>query len=286
MIMHKSVLLKETSDVLHIKNSARYIDATLGAGGHTIEILKRGGRVLGIEADKKMIQVAKEKIEEACPAPKYEFGSQYILANDNFRNIASVAKENGFMGVSGILFDLGISSVHLDSDDRGFSFKDETAPLDMRLSTDIQMVKASDLLNSLSEKNLMDLFLEGMEYADARRLASKVIRSRAEKSISTVGDFLDITGREKRGKIHPATKAFMALRIAVNTEMDNLKMALPEAYSLLADGGVMAVISFHSGEDKVVKDLYRDSELVLPTEEEINENPRARSAKMRVIKKI
>lgn len=281
--MHKSVLLNEAVDALHIENSARYIDATLGAGGHTIEILKRGGRVLGIEADKKMIEVAKEKIEEACPAPKYEFGSQYILVNDNFRNIASVAKENGFMGVSGILFDLGISSIHLDSDDRGFSFKDEAAPLDMRLSTDIQMVKASDLVNSLSEKHLMDLFLEGMEYADARRLASRVIRNRAEKSISTVGDFLDITGREKRGKIHPATKAFMALRIAVNTEMDSLKTALPEAYSLLSIGGVMAVISFHSGEDKVVKDLYRDSELILPTEEEINENPRARSAKMRII---
>lgn len=283
--MHKSVLLKEAIDALHIKTGGWYIDATLGAGGHTIEILKRGGKVLSIEADERMIEVAKEKVQEACPASEFSFGSDYIFENDNFRNILRVAQRHSLSQVDGILFDLGISSVHLDNDTRGFSFKDESAPLDMRLSPETQMVKASDLLNSLSEKNLAALFLEGMSFPEAKRLAQKVVNKRDLKPLNNVSDFLDIVGREKKGKIHPATRPFMALRIAVNSEIETLKDALADSISLLKDGGHLIVISFHSGEDKVVKETFKKSELIIPTEEEISQNPRARSAKMRVFEK-
>lgn len=275
--MHKSVLLKETIENLHINESGKYIDATLGYGGHSLEILKLGGSVLGIEADPKMLALAQKRIKDEGYHAKFE------TALGNFRDIKKIAVEKNFSEVDGILFDLGISSVHLDDDTRGFSFKNEVDHLDMRLSPETQMVRASDLLNSLSERNLVELFSEGMNFGEAKRLAHEVVRRRVDKRVETVGDMLDITGRVKRGKIHPATKAFMSLRIAVNSEIETLKTALPDAYSLLKKGGVMAVITFHSGEDRVVKNLYRDSEIIVPTEEEINENPRSRSAKLRII---
>lgn len=280
-MIHEPVLLNEALDALHIKNSTQYIDATLGAGGHTIGILKRGGNVLGIEADEKMLDIAKERIQETCPVSNRSVGD-YILVNGNFRNIASIAKDNGIFRVDGILFDLGISSVHLDSDSRGFSFKDESAPLDMRLNTSAQSVTASDLLNSLPEKALVELFSEGMGKTAAKRLSERVAKARAIKKFVTVSDFLDVAGRKKRGKIHPATKAFMALRIAVNTELATLTTALEDSKKLLVKKGKIVVISFHSGEDRIVKKVFGESELVTPSEDEIQRNPRARSAKMRV----
>lgn len=271
---HIPVLLNESIDALKVEPGKRYIDATFGAGGHTKEILKRGGEVLSIEFDPKMIKRFGESLEGAR------------VVEGNFVNIDKIAKENGFHDVDGVLFDLGISSVHLDSDERGFSFKNEDAPLDMRLSPEFQGVTAADLLNSLPKSALAQMFEFGMNRHKALDLSSKIIKEREEKKFETVGDLLDIVGRERRGKIHSGTKAFMALRIAVNSELANLSEALPKAYGLLKSGGVLAVITFHSGEDRVVKEFKKDlQELILPSDEEISENPRSRSAKLRIIKK-
>ena len=182
--MHTSVLLKESVDSLHIQNGAKYIDATLGAGGHTEEILRRGGLVLGIEADPKMLEIARKRVGEACPT----------LFLGNFRDIASIAHEHGFEKVSGVLFDLGISSVHLDSDPRGFSFRNPNASLDMRLNTEAQGVTAADLLNSLDKTQLTILF-------ESKLIAQKVVESRKNKPFESVGDFLSLFG-QKWGKIH------------------------------------------------------------------------------------
>jgi 16S rRNA (cytosine1402-N4)-methyltransferase len=274
--MHESVLLKESIDSLHIQKGGKYIDATLGGGGHTLEIVKRDGRVLGIEADPKMLAVAKRRTS----------GSRPVLVLGNFRDIASIAKANGFEKVLGVLFDLGISSVHLDSDDRGFSFRNEDVPLDMRLDQSRQGVTASDLLNSLNTGQLTLLF-------ESKRIAEAIVAERRLKPFEKVSDFLGLFG-PKTGKIHPATKAFMMLRIAVNSEYENLEVALSGAFDLLLSSGKLVVISFHSGEDRIVKRLFREfgesgrarvEKLILPTLAEVKANPRSRSAKMRVLTK-
>lgn len=275
--MHEPVLVHEVLDYLHIQKDARYIDATLGAGGHTLEIIKRGGKVLGIETDPRMLEVARKRVGEACPT----------LVLGNFRNILSLATQNGWTNVDGILFDLGISSLHFDSDDRGFSFKDPDQPLDMRLNPNTQGVTAADLLNSLDQTQLSILF-------ESQGIAKQVANRRKIMPFAKVGDLLSLfPGRF--GKTHPATKAFMDLRIAVNSELESIELALPGAFELLGKNGKLCVISFHSGEDRLVKNFARDMELagkaqatdlILPTVEEISRNPRARSAKMRVIYKL
>lgn len=285
--MHESVLLKESIEALHIQKGERYIDATLGAGGHAVEILSRGGVVLGIEADPGILSLAEEQVRNACPPHKMIFaGFKSVLGN--FKDIASLARAAGFERVSGVLFDLGISSIHLDTDKRGFSFKDPSAPLDMRLNPEVQGVRASDLLNSLDKTQLSELF-ESVE------MARKVISCRAVKPFEKVGDFLSVFPKRRSGKTHPATKAFMMLRIAVNSEYENLQSGLPQAFGLLEKGGGLCVISFHSGEDRLVKNYFRSieetgeaklAELVLPTDEEVYKNPRARSARLRVAYKI
>lgn len=275
--MHKSVLIREVIDFLHIQNNERFIDATLGAGGHTLEILKAGGRVLGIEADPKMLSIAREKIADL------KLIDRASLVSGNFRNIARIAGENGFDQVEGILMDLGISSVHLDDDGRGFSFKNPQSKLDMRLDPDIQGLTAADLLNSLDKSQLAGLF-------GSKSLALKVIDFRTVMPFQTVGDFLSLFNQKSSKRIHPATKAFMALRIAVNSELDNLEIALPQAFELLKAGGRLAVISFHSGEDMIVKEFFKNkvaqgnanaSGLITPSDEEVIGNARSRSAKLR-----
>ncbi len=276
--MHEPVLVSEVIDYLHIQNNAQYIDATLGAAGHSLEILKRGGMVLGIEADPAMLKFSKKRVGEACPT----------LVLGNFRDIAKIARGSGFTNVSGILFDLGISSIHFDTDARGFSFKDPSSPLDMRLNPEVQAVTAADLLNSLDQTQLTNLF-------ESSRLARDVVNARKFKKFALVGDLLSLFEGKTRGKIHPATKAFMDLRIAVNSELDNIAEALPDAFDLLAKGGKLCVISFHSGEDRIVKENFRRlvdqgiaeaTDLILPSQSEVERNPRSRSAKMRVLTKL
>lgn len=287
---HTPVLLREIVDFLHIKNQGSYIDATLGAGGHTIEICKRGGKVLGIDADSDMLKVARKRLKTACPG--------VFTTQGNFRNIYKIAKSEGFSGVDGILFDLGISTLHLKDFKRGFSFTEEDSSLDMRLDPNSQNVTGADLLNTLRQDQLVELFKEGMNEASARKLSKEIVRQRGIKKIEKVADFLKVIGRIPREgfKTNPATKPFMALRIAVNSELDSLREGLMEAFLLLKTGGRIAVITFHSGEDRVVKEYFTkwEKELkgkviterpVVPTEEEVGENRKARSAKLRVFEK-
>lgn len=273
---HESVMVQEAVGELHVKKTRKYIDATLGTGGHAIEIAGLGGEVLGIEMDPKMLTLAKERLEKAYPAPK--------LVQGNFTEIDEIAEECGFGKVSGILFDLGVSNLHLTHDPRGFSFSDPSSPLDMRLDPETQGVSARDLINALRQDQLADLFGSVMEKGPSRWLAGNIVEKRLIRPFSTVGDFLEaVRGLRAKPGLNPATLPFLALRIAVNSELDNLVKALPKAFDLLEKGGRMIVISFHSGEDMIVKKFLGKSKLIFPTHEEVEKNPRARSAKMRVL---
>lgn len=274
-------MVKEVIEALHINKGSLYIDATVGTGGHALEIVRRGGKVLGIDMDPSMLEIARRRLTHARPI-------SFKLVQGNFKDIDRTAKENGFEKVSGIIFDLGVSNIHLTSPNRGFSFGDPNATLDMRLDTKSQGVTAADLVNALREDQLRDLFSSTLDRGSAGWLARKITGTRSFSPIKTVGDFLRIC-RRLRGKpaLNPATLPFLALRMAVNSELENLKEALPKAYGLLEDGGRLVVISFHSGEDRIVKTFFKQTEKpLLPSEEEVNKNPRARSAKMRVLKKL
>lgn len=288
---HIPVLLKEVIDFLHIKNQGSYIDATLGAGGHTLEICKRGGKVLGIDADINMLEVVRRRLKTACPG--------VFTTQGNFRNIYKIAKGEGFDDVDGILFDLGVSTLHLKDFKRGFSFTEEDSPLDMRLDPNSQNVTGADLLNTLRQDQLVELFRNGMSEGGARKLSKETVKARRLKKIEKVKDFLGIIAKIPREgfKTNFATKPFMALRIAVNSELDNLDSGLAGAFEILKRGGRLAVISFHSGEDGVVKDFFKKKEEerqgkiitkkpVVAGREEVSRNRKARSAKLRVIKKI
>ncbi|HTK03923.1 MAG TPA: 16S rRNA (cytosine(1402)-N(4))-methyltransferase RsmH [Alphaproteobacteria bacterium] len=276
MNFHETVLVEEVIEALHVKKSGKYIDATLGNGGHTLEILKHGGQVLGIERDPEMLAISKERL-----------GGKALLVNGNFVDIDKIAKENNWQPVSGILFDLGVTNLHLKSLERGFSFENPEAILDMRLNPNIQGVKAADLLNVLREDQVEEMFKTVMEPGHARWITKRVIEKRSQELIKTVGDFLQICEGLKTGKsnIHEATLPFLALRIAVNSELDNLKVGLEKAFKLLEKGGWLVVISFHSGEDKIVKEFLKYSKLVVPGENELAINRRARSARLRILQK-
>lgn len=294
---HETVLVKEVVESLHITKSAkpglpagRYIDATLGNGGHSIEILELGGQVLGIDMDPEMIDLTKNRIGER---------HGFKAVQGNFKDIRRIAEENNWNPTAGVLFDLGVSNIHLKDLTRGFSFENGEAPLDMRLDTENQGVTACDLLNVLRNDQLEEMFKVTLEGGPARWLTSRVIEARDTSPFKSVGDLLDICRGIKTGKpgLNPATLPFLALRIAVNSELDNLKEGLIQAFDLLEIGGRLVVISFHSKEDEIVKDFIADKRKlgaanlvtfkpVVAGEEELQINRRARSAKMRVIVKI
>lgn len=274
---HESVMVREVIKELHIKKGSLIIDATLGTAGHSLEILKAGGDVLGIEADPKMLSIAKGRVPEG----------NFVLGN--FNTIDRIASENGFTEVDGILFDLGVSNLHLKSDDRGFSFTERDQVLDMRLNPETQGVKAMDFLNALDKTQLTNLFLKVMKYKDAKKLALKIIDNRPVK---TVGQLKDLAfGVSQKPGLDSATLPMLALRMAVNSELENLNEVLPKAYKLLKKGGRLLVITFHSGEDEIVEGFFKSKKLVgktkliLPTNEEVFRNQRARSAKLRVLEK-
>ena len=287
---HETVLVNEVIDNLHIEKTRKYIDATLGNGGHTLEILKKGGEVLGIDLDPVMLAIASERMEASGE-------KNYKLVNGNFTEIDKIAAENGFNPVNGILFDLGVTNIHLKDLERGFSFENPEALLDMRINPEAQGVKAADLLNVLREDQLTDLFKVTLEPGAAKWISGRVLHSRAANPIVTVGDMLEISEGLRTGKpgLNEATLPFLALRIAVNSELSNLEEALPKAYELLDKGGRLVVISFHSGEDALVKDFFKEKagqgakiitfKPVHAKEEEISVNRRARSAKMRVLER-
>jgi 16S rRNA (cytosine1402-N4)-methyltransferase len=288
---HESVMTDEVINGLHIKKSSLYIDATLGNGGHALKILELGGRVLGIDLDPAMLTIARSRLEKEIEKGDCK------LVQGNFRSIDAIAKDNGWDMVDGILFDLGVTNLHLKDSERGFSFENPDAALDMRIDPTAQAVKASDLLNVLREDQLREMFEETLGKGAAKWIAGRVIHLRAEKPISTVADLLEISEGLKTGKfgINEATLPFLALRIAVNSELDNLKEALPKAFGLLGNGGRLIVISFHSGEDALVKDFFREKasegakaitfKPILADSAEVGVNRRARSAKMRILEK-
>lgn len=287
-IYHTSVLVHEISNALQVRSGEKYIDGTLGGGGHTKVLLAQGGIVLGIDQDNDALDYVRRTLGNE---------ENLRVVKGNFRNIDEIAMKEGFTAVAGILLDIGVSGHHLETAERGFSFQHD-APLDMRMDTDLG-VTAGDLIHILTKGELFDLFTRLGEERFSRKIVENIIRARTIKRIETTGELAEIIRKSvpvgKKG-IHPATKVFQALRIAVNDELHSLQEALPKAVTLLAPGGRLAVISFHSLEDRIVKHTFLDladkgiGEVVtkkplVPGEEELRVNARARSAKLRVFKK-
>lgn len=285
---HTPVLLQEVIKYLNVEKGKRYIDATIGGGGHAVEILNRGGIVLGIDVDEEAIEYIKEKVK---------IGENLILVRGNFRDIDKIARLNGFDKVDGILFDLGVSSHQLEAHDRGFSFQKEE-PLDMRMDQSLT-VTAADLINGLTRKELYELFTKLGEERYARAISDSIVRARGIRQIETTKELADIVvgvSPRQAGR-HPATKVFQALRIAVNSELENIKEALPKVVTLLKKNGKIGVISFHSLEDRIVKNFFLEFQKrgqgrvltkrpVRPSLKEIEINNKSRSAKLRVFENI
>jgi 16S rRNA (cytosine1402-N4)-methyltransferase len=301
---HLSVLYDEVLTWLRPRSGGRYIDATLGAGGHAKGILIAShpdGWLLGLDADPDALSFASKVL--------VSYDDRIVLHSANFRQIGEFARALGFDGVDGILMDLGLSSRQLDDADRGFSFNSD-GPLDMRMNQD-RGQSAAELVNTLSEADLADLFWRYGEERQARRIARAVV---AERPLTTTRQLAGLVAKVvgRRQRIHPATRTFQALRIAVNEELDALKEALPQARDLLGPGGRLAIIAFHSLEDRLVKQFYRQeakdcicppqlpvcacqhqatlrvltSKPVRPTADEIARNPRSRSARLRVAERL
>jgi len=294
---HEPVLAHETVEGLHINNQARVVDATVGTGGHSLEFLKKGAKVLGIDADGEMLKLAEARLKDACPAPNRKVGCFFKLVQGNFREIDEIAKREDFTEVEAILFDLGTTSLQLMDLRRGFSFSHPNSPLDVRINPALQGLTGADLLNALREDQLRSLFGKVLSHFEAKKLSRAVIEARETKKFETVGDFLDVAkGLRTKPGLHPATLPFLALRIAVNSELENIREALPKAISLLRRGGRLGVITFHSGEEKEVVGYFRKVSReglvslltkapIVPDEKEIKANPRARSAKLFIIEK-
>ena len=292
MNYHQTVLLKESLDSLKVEKGKLYIDATLGDGGHTLEILKLGGKVLGIEINEHALKRAWERIKNEG------LGINFTGVLGNFKNIEEIAKNDGFEKVSGIIYRLGYSSYELEALAVGLSFQNDD-PLDMRLDQALG-VTAADLVNALSERELAHLIKNYSDEKLANRFAREIVKARNLKKIQTTAQLTEIIesvsplGYE-RGRINPATRTFQALRIVVNDEIVNLEKSLPRAARLLLPGSVIILITFHSLEDKVAKSFGRSARPsvketfggpVVPIDDEISRNPKSRSAKMRVFEKI
>ncbi len=291
---HKPVLLKETIDYLNVRKGAKYIDATLGGAGHTEEILKRGGFVLGIDVDEDALDFVRNKKNET------DIWQNLTLAYGNFKDIDKIAHLNNFDKVAGIILDLGVSSFQIDTPGRGFSYQ-KNGPLDMRMDKALS-VTAADLLKILTKGELNELFNKLGEEHSARRISESVVRARGIKKIETSDDLLEaIRENDRRASAFEGakilSKIFQALRIAVNDELNNLREVLPKAIELLDKDANLLVISFHSLEDRIVKRAFEEYEEkgmgriltkkpITPDAEEIRGNSRSRSSKMRVFKKI
>lgn len=287
-ILHTPVLLNEVVKAFSPAAGKSYIDATLGYAGHTLELLKAGATVVGIDQDADLLELAQNRIAEAGLSALFTaIHSSFAATLDSDR-----LNDDSF---DGILFDLGVSSYQLDTPDRGFSFRYD-APLDMRMNKDLA-VTARDLVNGLGKNELVELFETLGEERAAKKIVAAIIERRRIKPIDSTKQLALLIEKliPKRGKIHPATKVFQALRMAVNTEREELKAALPSALSKLAQGGLLAVITFHSleeaitteffdGNNQVIELLTKDP--ILPSPGEIMNNPRSRSAKLRYGRKL
>lgn len=300
--IHKSVLLEETIAALNIKPDGIYVDGTAGGAGHSSEIAKRlkNGFLFALDRDPDAVKIASERLK-GYPAKVIE---------SNFSDMAWVLADEGIDGVDGVLLDLGVSSYQLDSAERGFSYRAD-APLDMRMSK--SGLSAADIVNTYSVQQLTDIFRDYGEEKFAYKIANRIVKEREKESILTTLRLADIIAASvpaaARRDGHPARKCFQAIRIAVNGELDILGGALDSAFSLLKKDGVLAVITFHSLEDRIVKQKFKEycmgcicppdfpvcvcgrtprghlafKKPTEPTEKELSENPRSRSAKLRAI---
>lgn len=289
--LHESVMLEEAINGLDVKPDKWYIDGTFGRGGHTRAILKKGGKVIAFDVDHQAIEYGQQQLEK-----EIEQGS-LILIRENFDHLQAetekLKQQRKVDTISGVLFDFGTSVDQLLDKERGFSF-DSDAELDMRMD-DRLGVKAKDLLAVLPEKQLAELFLNEGGEKFAKPIAKKIVERRSQKPITTTKELANLVERvkQRRGKLHPATKVFQALRIAVNTELSSIEQVLPQAFAVLSEGNIVT-ISFHEGEDRLVKRFFKQQEeeqqikehtLRQPSETEIIKNPRSRSARLRVAKK-
>jgi len=291
--VHIPVLRNEVIRFLEPEKDGDYVDCTIGEGGHAQAILEKilpKGRLLGIDLTEELIEFLRLKFKE--------FEKNLVLVCDNFSNLKKNAENFGFEDVSGVLFDLGLSSWHLEKSGKGFSFmRDE--PLDMRFEGG---VRADDIVNGYSEDKIARILIEFGEERFARRIAKTIVLERKFRPIKTTFQLVDVIRKAvplsyQKRRIHFATKTFQALRIAVNRELENLKKALPQAVEILKSDGKIVVISFHSLEDRIVKNFLRENSRkgilkiltkkpVCPTTIEVMRNPRARSAKLRAAVKI
>ena len=303
---HQPVLLRETIEELVTKKDGIYVDCTLGGGGHTEAILSASPdtRVIGIDQDTEALKASAERL-----AP---YGDRAVFVWNNFRNIDAVLSELGIEKVDGFLFDLGISSPQLDHADRGFSYQQD-APLDMRMNRESTGLTARDIVNTYTEEELAEILWKYGEERWAKRIAAFIVESREKKPLETTGELVSVIKAAIPKKVrqeghHPAKKSFQALRIAVNDELNIIAPAMEAAAKHLNPGGKLAVISFHSLEDRIVKETmkYLAADCICPPhqiactcnkerlikitvrkpivagEAELQENPRARSAKLRV----
>lgn len=302
---HLPVLLKEVLSSLQLKSGMNIIDCTLGDAGHSEKILEAispDGKVLGIDADPEALLRAKNYL--------HQFEGRVMYVRENFVELEKIVAHAQFGPVNGILMDFGWSTPQFEERRRGFSFQKPEEMLDMRYGaeSDVTVRTAAELLNTLSQSELEEIFRVYGEERLSEEIAHAVVLKRKEKEIKTVGDFVAIileTYRKKLktdkeipwiGGLHPATKVFQAVRIAVNDELGVIERVLPQAIEVLSPGGILAVITFHSLEDRMVKHYFKKhagkiftiltKKPVIASEEEGKENPRARSAKLRVIKKI
>jgi len=287
---HIPALVRETLDFLNVRPEGNYLDATLGAGGHAQEILKRleSGRLLGLDRDPKALQVAGQKLAR--------YGGKLIMQQGNFAEIEAWHAASGLPPVDGVVADLGLSSLQLDDASRGFSFS-LPGPLDMRMDPQIKTT-AADLVNHLPERDLAEIFFKLGEERHSRRIARAIVKARPYRLTTELAQVVTraIPSRAGLHQIHPATRTFMALRLAVNAELENLQQFLERVLLVLRPGGRVVILSFHSLEDRPVKQAFRrwqgegranilTRKVVRPGEEEIANNPRARSAKLRAAEK-
>ncbi len=302
---HQSVLYKEIIHALQPRSGGRYVDGTLGAGGHARGIMEASapdGELLGLDVDPQAMAIARRIL-----AP-YEH--RLHLAQASYTSLAEKLAELGWDAVDGIVLDLGASSMQFDTPERGFSFLQD-APLDMRFGPQFTQT-AADLVNELSERELADLIYKFGEDREARKIARAIVKARPIQTTRQLVAAIESVSPRRGDRVHPATRTFQALRIAVNEELASIEVVLPQALAALRSGGRLAVISFHSLEDRIVKDFFREQsrDLVnppyeqiyaverkatlkevnrkplLPSEDEIQNNPRARSAKLRIAEKI
>ncbi len=291
-MIHKPVLVKEVLEYLDPKPDENIIDATIGQGGHTLVILEKiapRGIVLGVDLDPQQIENSRVRTEQ--------YKERVILVYDSYANVKAIVQKNEFEPVKGMLLDLGYSSWQIEDSNKGFSFsKDE--PLDMRYDSKNPLT-ARWIVNEYSEQDLQKILEEYGEEEYARKIVKKIVEERKRTPIESTLQLKSLIEASvpksyQRGRINCATKTFQALRIAVNGELDSLNKVLPDAISVLAPGGRLVVISFHSLEDRIVKDFFREQEKnktvmiltkkpVTASEEELADNPRARSAKLRAI---